>query len=165
MLNFPDFSNPFHIYTDASDKQLGAVIKQNKKPIAFYSRKLNSAQQRYTIGEQELLSIVETLRDFHNNLLGYKIIVHTDHKKITYAKSTSDKVMRWYLLIEEFGPEFRHIKGKHNLIADALSRLDYDASSKESTLEKPTALCMAAIISRTEIINDELSPTDGFEMA
>jgi hypothetical protein len=61
--------------------------------------------------------------------------------------------------------EFRHSKGKHNLIAYALSRLELDYSSEESKLEKPTAMCMAAIISRTEIINDELSPTDGFEMA
>jgi hypothetical protein len=57
------------------------------------------------------------------------------------------------------------MKGKHNLIYDALSRLDLDDSSEESKSEKPTALCMAAIILRTENINDELSPTDGFEMA
>jgi hypothetical protein len=36
--------------------------------------------------------------------------------------------MRWRLLIEEFGPKFRHIKDKHNLIADALSRLELDES-------------------------------------
>jgi hypothetical protein len=58
MLTFLDFSKPFHIYTDASDKQWGAVITQDEKPIAFYSRKLNSDQQRYTNGEQGLLSIV-----------------------------------------------------------------------------------------------------------
>jgi hypothetical protein len=111
------------------------------------------------------LSIVETLHEFRNILLGYKIIVHTDHKNLTYSKITSEKVMRWRLLIEEFGPAFRHIKGKHNLIADVLSRLELDDSSEESKLEKLTAQCMAAIISRTEMINDELSPTDGFEMA
>jgi hypothetical protein len=94
MLTLPDFSTPFHIYTDASNKQSGAVITQDERPIAFYSRKLNIAQQRYTTGEQELFSIVETLREFRNILLGYKIIVHADHKKITYAKSTSDRVMR-----------------------------------------------------------------------
>ena len=54
MLTFPDFSKPFHFYTDASDTQLGSVITQDDKPIAFYSRKLNSAQKRYTTGEQEL---------------------------------------------------------------------------------------------------------------
>jgi hypothetical protein len=63
ILTFPDFHKPFHIYTDASDKQLGAVITQDEKPIAFYSRKLNSAQQRYTTVEQELLSIVD--KDVH----------------------------------------------------------------------------------------------------
>jgi hypothetical protein len=40
MLTCPDFSKPFHIYTHASDKQLGAVIRQDENPIAFYSRKL-----------------------------------------------------------------------------------------------------------------------------
>jgi hypothetical protein len=111
------------------------------------------------------LSIVETLREFRNILLGYKIIVHTYHKKITYAQKTSDRVMRWRLLIEEFGPEFKYIQGKHNLIVDALSRLEMKDSSDESILYKPTHQCMAAIISRTKIINDKLSPSDGFEMA
>jgi hypothetical protein len=44
-LTFPDFSKPFHIYTNASDKQLGAVITQEETPIVFYSRKLNSANR------------------------------------------------------------------------------------------------------------------------
>jgi hypothetical protein len=52
ILTFPDFSKPFHIYTDASDTQLGAVITQDEELIAFYSRKLNSAQKRYTTGEK-----------------------------------------------------------------------------------------------------------------
>jgi hypothetical protein len=68
------------------------------------------------------LSRVETLRELRNILLGYKIIVHTDDKKITHAKSTSDRVMRWSFITEECGPEFRLIKGKHNLIADALPK-------------------------------------------
>jgi hypothetical protein len=51
------------------------------------------------------------------------MIVHTDHNKLTYAKSTSVRVILWRLLIEEFGPEFKYIQVKHKLIADALSRL------------------------------------------
>ena len=53
MLSFPDFNKPFEIHTDASDFQLGSVIMQDRKPIAFYSRKLNSAQQNYTTGVAE----------------------------------------------------------------------------------------------------------------
>ena len=48
LLSFLDFNEEFHIYTDASNYQLGTVIMQNNKPLAFYSRKMNSVQQRYT---------------------------------------------------------------------------------------------------------------------
>ena len=64
LLSYPDFNQPFDIHTDASDLQLGAVIIQNKKPIAFNSQKLNPAQTRYTTTEKELLSSVETLKKF-----------------------------------------------------------------------------------------------------
>ena len=56
MLAFPDFTKEFVIYTDASKYQLGAVITQAGRPIAFYSRKLTATQQRYTTTERELLS-------------------------------------------------------------------------------------------------------------
>jgi RNase H-like domain found in reverse transcriptase len=62
-LKYPDHNKPFHIYCDTSDLQLGAVITQEGAPIAFYSRKLNKAQQHYTVGEKEILSIVETLKE------------------------------------------------------------------------------------------------------
>ena len=84
MLGYPDFNAPFEIHTDASKLQLGAVIPQKGKPIAFYSRKINGAQQNYTTTEKELLSIVETLKDFCNILLGHQITVYTDHKNLTY---------------------------------------------------------------------------------
>ena len=64
LLSYPNFNEPFDIHTDASDLQLGAVISQNNKPIAFYSRKLNPAQTKYTTTEKELLAIVETLKEF-----------------------------------------------------------------------------------------------------
>ena len=37
MLAYPDFSKPFQIHIDANHHQLGAVILQGRKPIAFYS--------------------------------------------------------------------------------------------------------------------------------
>jgi hypothetical protein len=64
LLCYPDFNKPFHLYTDASDHQLGAVIMQDKKPIAFYSRKLNTAQKRRTTTKRELLSAIETCKEY-----------------------------------------------------------------------------------------------------
>ena len=109
LLVYPNFNKPFVIHTDASNFQLGGVISQDGKPIAFYSRKLNDAQTRYTTTEQELLSIVEILKEFRNILLGHKIIVHTDHKNLTCKNFNTDRVMRWRLILEEYGPELHYI--------------------------------------------------------
>ena len=134
LLTYPDFSKPFHIRTDASKRQLGAWISQDGKPIAFYSRKLNPAQTRYTTTERELLSIVETLKEFRSILLGQQIIVHTDHENLTHKNFNCDRVMRWRLFIEEYSPDLRYIKGEHNVVADALSRLErLDQTFDDST--------------------------------
>ena len=99
--------------------------------LLFYSRKLNPAQTRYTTTERELLSIVETLKEFRNILLGQQIIVHTDHENLTYVKFNSDRVMRWRLFIEEYSPYLRYVKGEINIVADALSRLELDSPPME----------------------------------
>ena len=74
--------------------------------------------------EKELLSIVETLKEFRNIPLGHQITVYTDHKNLTYKHFNTECVMRWRLILEELGPELKYIKGENNVVADALSRLE-----------------------------------------
>jgi transposase InsO family protein len=124
LLAYPDFTKEFTIHTDASHTQLGAVISQGDKPIAFYSRKLKPEQTRYTTTERELLSIVETLKEFRNILLGQRITIFTDHQNLTWKNFNTERVMRWRLILEEYGPTLKYIKGEHNIVADALSRMD-----------------------------------------
>ena len=71
---------------DASKLQLGAVICQDDKPVALYRSNLNPDQLNYTITERKLLSIVETLKELRNILLGQQIKVNTDHKNLIYLK-------------------------------------------------------------------------------
>ena len=55
VLAYPDYLQEFEIYNDALSKQLGAVITQGNKPIAFFSRKLTEMQQHYSVTKIEIL--------------------------------------------------------------------------------------------------------------
>ena len=127
LLRFPDHSKPFQIYTDASKYQLGATIKQDNKPIAYFSKKLNPAQRRYSTIEQEMLAIVTVLKEYKSFLYGGNVIIHTDHKISLAETSANDRVFRWKQKIEEFGPLMNYIKGQKNVETDALSRLPSEA--------------------------------------
>ena len=129
LLAYPKYGEPFDVHTDASNLQIGGVVSQNGRPIAFFSREFNDVQTRYTTTKQELLAIVETLKNFRSMLLGQQLKVHTDHKKLTYSntKFSSDRVLRQRLVIEEFGAEIVYFPGERNVVADALSRLDSTA--------------------------------------
>ena len=82
LLTYLYFIETFKINTNAGIFQLEAVIIQKSKTIDFYSRKLTGSQQRYTVKEKELLSIIETLKDYRTILLGQDIIIYTDHKTL-----------------------------------------------------------------------------------
>jgi hypothetical protein len=85
VLAYPDFSVPFEIYTDVSKYQIGSIITQKDKPLAFFSRKLTDSQMQYNITELKLLAIVETPRKYKCILLGHLITIYTDHKNLTFS--------------------------------------------------------------------------------
>jgi RNase H-like domain found in reverse transcriptase len=104
LLRYPDPNKTFVIDTDASDYQLGAVIKQDDKPIAYYSRKLTTAQQKYSTIKKELLSILEVLEYYRAFLWGRDILINTNHRNLTYGSAKSQRVLNWKLLVEDFAP-------------------------------------------------------------
>jgi hypothetical protein len=102
VLAYPDYDKVFEVYTDASSTQLGSVITQSNRPLAFFSRKLSDTQRRYSVTEIELLAIVETLKEFKGMLWGQKLVVYTDHQNLMRDAlgPTSDRVYRWRLILE-----------------------------------------------------------------
>ena len=163
LLRHPDFNKPFEIHTDASKAQLGAVISQEGHPIAFYSRKLSPAQLNYTTTERELLAIVETLKEFRNILLGQEIKVWTDHQNLTYKTFNTERVMRWRMIAEQYGAELHYIPGSKNIVADALSRLGLEPSTKsepnETVKESPQMRLLAQSFAFTPVEVQPPSPT------
>ncbi|KAE9343568.1 hypothetical protein PR003_g8912 [Phytophthora rubi] len=142
LLAFPENGHPFHLYTDASKVQLGAVITQVDQPLAFWSKKYNQPQTAYPANRMELLSILLVLREFRSMLLGHELHLHTHHLNLTYSTFHDVHMMRWHLEIEEFDPTFHYIPGSSNIVADALSRLPI-SDEGSAALEEKAALLMA----------------------
>ena len=128
----PNFSKQFKIAVDASDVGIGAVLMQEgtdkvDHPVCYFSRKFNKHQQNYSTIEKECLALLLALQHF-DVYLGttlYPISVFTDHNPLTFIhkiKNKNQRLLRWCLILQEYNLDIKHIKGKDNVIADALSR-------------------------------------------
>ena len=130
VLRIYDPKLPITVTTDASKFALGGVLEQTDgketKPVCFHSRTLNEAEQRYAAHERELLAIVDTIRTWRVYLHGQKFVVRTDHFPLKYLESQSNlsqRQLRWLETLVEFDFKINPIKGKSNVVADALSRI------------------------------------------
>ena len=129
---YPDYSIPFHVYTDASDFQLCAAILQNNKPlVAYYSKKITPAQKNYITMEKELLAIVMTLTTYCKLLMGSKVYIYADDKNLTFKTSLVQCILHWRLFVDQFDCELCYIPGKDNVLVDCFLRLPL--------MEKPSA--------------------------
>ena len=125
VLRLPNLELPFEVQTDASDRALGGVLVQEGHPVAFESRKLNGAEQRYSTHEKEMTAVIHCLQQWRHYLLGSIFIVVTDNVANTFftsQKKLSAKQARWQEFLADFNFDWLHRLGKHNVVADTLSR-------------------------------------------
>ena len=144
----------FFIATDASDTGLGSALLQevdgNLMPSSYASRTLNKAERNYSVTKRE----VWALRHYKYLVLGYQIIIITEHKPLLaiFRKEPPDALMsRWMVLILEFSPHIRHIPGRANILADSLSRnCEVETVSKEKAKDEVLAEAIALTMVRDE---------------
>jgi hypothetical protein len=117
--------------TDASDTHIGGVLQQlsagSWKPLAFFSRKLSSAESKYSAFDRELLAVFAAVRHFRFVLEGRPFRILTDYLPLTLAMRRvsplwSARQVRQLAYVSEFSTDIRHTPGLKNVVADTLSR-------------------------------------------
>ena len=116
------------IQTDASKTGLGAVLLQEGQPVVYASRTLTDTEQRYSNIERELLDVVFGLERLHHYTFDRPITVQTDHQPLTSIwkktiATSSPRLQRLLLRLAQYDVHIEYLRGKENVIADALSRV------------------------------------------
>ena len=96
------------------------------QPVAFASRKLNSAEKKCSTIKQECYAVVFGIRRFYPFLYGRNFVVETDHHPLQFLerlRPLSRRLTAWAMELQSHCFEIRHIPGKENVAADYLSRL------------------------------------------
>ena len=132
VLAAPSFDLPFKLAVDASDVGIGAVLLQEDKqgidhPVSYFSKKFNHNQRKYSTIEKEALAMLSALQHYEVYVGGssHTTIVFTDHNPLTFLtkmRNHSQRLLRWYLIMQEYNVRVVHLPGKYNVIADTLSR-------------------------------------------
>ncbi|XP_059070586.1 uncharacterized protein LOC131860220 [Cryptomeria japonica] len=119
------FSRPFELECNASGEGIGAILMQDKHPIAFESQKLWGGKRGYSIYEKVMLAIMHALAKYRQYLVGSKFVVKTDHNSLKHfinQRDLNDGQQKWVSKLQSYNFDIVYVKGKKNIVADALSR-------------------------------------------
>ena len=124
-LALPNFDKPFEVECDASGVGIGAVLMQDRRPIAYFSEKLSGATLNYPTYDKEMYALIRALETWQHYLLPREFVVHTDHESLKYLKGQhklNKRHAQWMEFLEPFPYVIKYKQGKENVVADALSR-------------------------------------------
>ena len=129
VLALPDFTRPFIVECDASTHGFGAVLLQDKHPLAYFSKPIAPRHRSLAAYERELIGLVHAVRHWRPYLWGRRFTVKTDHYSLKYLldqRLATIPQHHWVgkLLGFDFVVEYK--PGAQNTVADALSRRDTD---------------------------------------
>eukprot|EP01018_Ginkgo_biloba_P015786 Gb_20044 [translate_table: standard] len=125
ILSLPDFDKVFQVDYDASGVEIGEVLSQEGKPIAYSSEKINEAKKKYSTYEKEFDLIVQALKKWRHYLLPKEFILYIDHQALQYIHNQgklNQHHMKWVEFLQSYTFLLKHRSGKSNRVTNALSR-------------------------------------------
>lgn len=143
MLVLPNFQMEFVVDTDASGIGVGAVLQQQGRPVAFFSKALGIRHQALSIYEKEMLAALLAVRKWHSYLVGRHFKIRTDHQSLRFL---SDQVaitpfqQCWVAKMLGYDFEVSYRKGINNKVADALSRQPHLEQGQFFTLSSSSTI-------------------------
>ena len=143
VLAHPIPSKQYILNTDASGFAIAAVLSQEQedgttRPVAYYSRKMGTAEVNYCIHDKELLAVVMAVDHWRCYLHGspFPVKILTDHKGLQWLNSKAEltgREARWVERLSDVEYELKYIPGPQNAVADALSRrADFESRETET---------------------------------
>ena len=148
----PRWDRDFTCHTDASQFAVGATLTQKDEEgktrvIAYFSRRLNKAEENYSANDRELLALVYALQRFRCYLEGSSFEVITDNQVLRsfFSKpNLSRRETRWVEYLSQFGITAVALKaGKLHVLGDALSRLPHAPVVEEVEIANTEAITLA----------------------
>ncbi|XP_045459304.1 uncharacterized protein K02A2.6-like [Melitaea cinxia] len=168
VLQFFDEKLPVVLSVDSSKDGLGAVLLQNRLPVAYASKALSECQQRYAQIEKELLAILFGCERFHQFIFGRHITIETDHNPLIGIikkplNSTSPRIQRMLIKLQKYEFNLVYKRGKELYIADTLSRsFDTDDSLQIDLEESNIEANINLVIETLNISKKQLNNVQNF---
>ncbi|KAL4302318.1 hypothetical protein GQ457_10G018500 [Hibiscus cannabinus] len=150
VLALPQFDKDFHFETDASGINIGAILTQEGKSLAYFSQKLCPRMQNSSTYSQEMYAIMQAVDKWRQYLVGRKFNIITDQRSLRELNQQTIQTpeqQRWLSKLVGYDFDIKYRPGKHNTVADALS---HEMEANLMALSRPVLGIIEAIRAATK---------------